>query len=155
MPSLPLTGSCQCGAIRYRIARAPLMIYNCHCTNCQKISGSAFSTPMAVMEDSFQITQGDPRKLEWASDVGSMRYGLFCGDCGNRVAHGQTPTRGVLSIRSGTLDDTSWIIPVGDIWTTSAQSWTKMSPERLQYPRQPEDYAALFAAFSGLGLFPA
>ena len=84
-----------------------------------------------------------------------MRYGLFCGDCGNRVAHGQTPTRGVLSIRSGTLDDTSWIIPVGDIWTTSAQSWTKMSPERLQYPRQPEDYAALFAAFSGLGLFPA
>jgi len=154
MPSLPLTGQCQCGAVRYEIRSAPLMIYNCHCTNCQKISGSAFSTPMAVLEDSFSVTRGTPKRLEWTSDVGSTRYGLLCGECGNRIAHGQVPSRGVLSVRSGTLDDTSWIEPVGDIWTNSAQDWIKLSGERLQYPRQPEDYSAMFAAFAALNLFP-
>jgi len=155
LPDLPLKGRCQCGDIRYEITRPPLMIYNCHCTNCQKISGSAFSTPMAVMEDSLRFTQGTPRQLNWQSDVGSTRFGLFCGNCGNRIAHGQTPTRGILSVRSGTLEDAKWVRPVGDIWTTSAQEWTTFSDDRLQYPKQPEDYSALVARFSALGLFPS
>lgn len=120
MPTLPQTGRCQCGEIEYTITAAPLLSYNCHCTNCQRISGSPFATTMAVAETGFKITKGTPKRHEWPSDVGSQRYGNFCGDCGTRIAHGVDPSVGVLSVRTGTLDDTSWVHPVGDTWTSSA-----------------------------------
>ena len=64
MVPLPLSGGCQCGALRYEIRQAPLMAYNCHCTNCQRIGGGAFSTPITVLEDAFVFTQGEPRTFE-------------------------------------------------------------------------------------------
>ncbi len=44
MVQLPLAGGCMCGALRYEVSAPPLMVYNCHCTNCQKIGGTAFNT---------------------------------------------------------------------------------------------------------------
>ncbi len=154
MTTLPLAGGCQCGAVRYEVTAPPMMVYNCHCTNCQRISGGAFSTPATILEGTFRFTKGEPRKVEWSADSGTKRFGWICGHCGCRIAHGQEPTNGVLSLRTGTLDDRTWVTPVGDIWTQSAQSWVKTPPERLQFPRQPSDYSGMVAAFRDLGHFP-
>lgn len=147
MVTLPLPGGCQCGALRYEITQPPLMVYNCHCTNCQTIGGGAFSTPVTVLESGFSFTQGQARTFEWASDGGNRRFGWFCGDCGTRMAHGGIPGNGILSVRSGTLDDTAWIEPVGDIWTQSAQPWVTLSSDRLKAERQPTDYAPFVERF--------
>jgi hypothetical protein len=104
------------------------------------------------MEASFAFTQGEPRTFEWASDAGNRRFGWFCGDCGSRIAHGQTPSTGVLSLRSGTLDDASWIEPVGDIWTRSAQPWVSFG-DRLRTEQQPTDYAPFVERFRQQGRF--
>ena len=53
MVKLPLVGGCQCGALRYEVSAAPVMVYNCHCTNCQKIGGGAFST----LSDMWRFTE--------------------------------------------------------------------------------------------------
>lgn len=151
MVTLPLVGGCQCGALRYEIKQAPLMVYNCHCTNCQTIGGGAFSTPVTVIEASFAFTKGQPKTVEWTSDAGNLRYGWFCADCGTRIAHGQRPG-GVLSLRGGTLDDTSWIEPVGDIWTRSAQPWVVFG-DRLKIEQQPTDYAPFVERFRRQGRF--
>jgi hypothetical protein len=147
MVDLPLVGGCQCGGLRYAISEPPLMVYNCHCTNCQKIGGGAFSTPVTVREASFAFTKGEPRTYEWTSDGGNRRYGWFCGSCGCRIAHGQVTARGVLSVRGGTLDDASWLEPVGDIWTRSAQPWVWNASERIRADRQPTDYAPFIERF--------
>jgi hypothetical protein len=152
MVPLPLVGGCQCGALRYAIAQPPLMVYNCHCTNCQTVGGGAFSTPVTVIESSFAFTKGQPKTIEWASDAGNRRFGWFCGDCGSRIANGQIPG-GVLSVRGGTLDDTSWIEPVGDIWTRSAQPWVVFSGDRLKTDQQPTDYAPFIERFRRQGRF--
>jgi hypothetical protein len=144
--SMPLKGGCQCGSLRYEISQAPLMIYNCHCTNCQTIGGGAFGTPAAILESSFAFTNGEPRSYQWSSDAGNSRFGWFCGDCGTRIAHGQVPSIGVLSLRSGTLDDTSWVEPVGDIWTRSAQSWA-LAGDRIRTEQQPGDYGPFVERF--------
>jgi hypothetical protein len=154
MVKLPLVGGCQCGSLRYEITLAPLMVYNCHCTNCQKIGGGAFSTPVTVLEAGLVFVRGAPRDVEWRSDAGNVRFGWFCGDCGSRIANGQRPTNGVLSVRAGTLDDTSWVRPVGDIWVRSAQPWVTLPPERLAFERQPPDYAAFLEAFRAQRHFP-
>jgi hypothetical protein len=155
MAALPLEGGCQCGALRYRVSAAPLMVYNCHCTNCQRIGGGAFSTPVTIVENAFAFTSGEPAKIAWTSDAGTKRWGWYCGACGSRIAHGQTPAIGVLSLRGGTLDDTSWIEPVGDIWVKSAQPWVRFVEGGLRTEQQPSDYGPFVAKFRDQGRFPA
>jgi hypothetical protein len=155
MAKLPLEGGCHCGTVRYRVSAAPLMVYNCHCTNCQKIGGGAFSTPVTILEPSFAFAKGEPAKVEWTSDAGTKRWGWYCSACGSRIAHGQTPSIGVLSLRGGTLDDTSWIEPVGDIWTKSAQPWVRFVEGGIRAERQPSDYGPFVARFRAQGRFPA
>ena len=152
MPKLPLVGGCQCGALRYAVTQPPLMIYNCHCTNCQTIGGGAFGTPAAILESSFSFTKGEPKTCEWTSDGGNRRFGWFCGDCGTRIAHGQGVS-GILSLRSGTLDDTSWVEPVGDIWTRSAQPWALEGSDRLRTEQQPTDYGPFMERYRAQGRF--
>jgi hypothetical protein len=153
MVALPLTGGCQCGALRYEITQPPLMIYNCHCTNCRKIGGGAFATPITVLEATFAFTQGTPHTYEWKSDAGNTRFGWLCPTCGSRIAHGQTPSSSVLSVRSGTLDDSSWVEPVGDIWTRSALPWVSLSGQRIEVEQQPTDYAPFVERFRRQGHF--
>ncbi|MEQ9314457.1 MAG: GFA family protein [Henriciella sp.] len=153
MPKLPLTGGCQCGALRYEINAAPLMVYNCHCTNCQRISASAFNMSMAVLRETLTFTNGEPVRHEWDSGVGTRRYGLLCRTCGTRIAHGMVPEGPVNSLRAGTLDDPSWISPVADIWTRSAHPWALDPENRLQYEKQPEDYGPIMQAFAAQANF--
>jgi len=47
---LPQTGGCHCGAIRYEITEEPQSVYTCHCTDCQRLTSSAFSMGVVVSE---------------------------------------------------------------------------------------------------------
>jgi len=145
--ALPIEGGCQCGALRYQIVTPPLMIYACHCANCQRIAGSAFGLAATITEDSLEFTSGTPQKVEWLSDAGNERYGTFCGDCGCRIAHGQTPTNGILSLRAGTFDDPSWVAPSGHIWTRSAQPWFEFKDDDILCEEQPTDYVPFIEKF--------
>jgi hypothetical protein len=68
---LPLTGSCPCGAIRYEIARPPIGMYTCHCTDCQRITNSAFSIRMVVPADAVSLS-GETRTMQSVADSGPI-----------------------------------------------------------------------------------
>ncbi len=145
--SLPIEGGCQCGALRYEISKPIPMIYCCHCANCQKQTGGSFVLSATVYEDALVFTKGEPAKTEWTSDAGNHRFGLFCGDCGSRIANGQTPSIGVYSVRAGTFDDPSWIAPAAHTWTKSAQPWIKFADDDILVEAQPTDYAPIVERF--------
>lgn len=151
--SLPLTGRCQCGALSYSLSAPPLMIYACHCTNCQKQTGSAFVLSATVLESALSFTSGEPSRFEWTSDAGNRRFGLFCGACGTRIVNGQAPSIGMYSLRAGTLDDTSWVRPAGHIWLRSAQPWFRPAPDDVTCEKQPTDYGPFVARFATLATF--
>jgi hypothetical protein len=153
MVKLPLEGGCHCEALRYEVRAAPVMVYNCHCRFCQKVSGAAFNTSVTIQEPAFSFTKGEPKRIEWPSDAGTMRFGWFCVGCGSRITQGSMPSKGVLSLRSGTLDDTSWVEPVGDIWTVSAQPWVRFLEGGIRAEKQPADYAPFIAKFRAQGRF--
>jgi hypothetical protein len=75
----PLTGGCQCGKLRYELSEAPRLVYCCHCTSCQKITASAFSITVIVIEEAFHLTAGQPIFPERVADSGRVytRWGLF------------------------------------------------------------------------------
>jgi hypothetical protein len=144
---LPLTGACQCRALRYEIDAEPLALYACHCTECQKQSASAFALSMLVPRAAVRVTQGEPREWVRRADSGRTMSCMFCAQCGTRVFHLPHSNTQVTVIKPGTLDDTSWFDPVGHIWTRSAQPWVDIPADTVNYEVQPPDQAKLIAAW--------
>ncbi|MEO0393022.1 MAG: GFA family protein [Pseudomonadota bacterium] len=146
VPDLPLTGGCQCGAVRYRITAPPLTLYACHCTECQKQSASAFGLSLRVPKEAVELT-GETASMSRSDPDAPFTEGVFCPACGTRIMH-RRPTRDTVNIKAGTLDDTSWLMPIGHLWTQSAQAGFRPHPDDILYDRQPDDYEALIAAWS-------
>jgi hypothetical protein len=121
---LPQTGGCQCRTIRYEITEAPQLVTTCHCTDCQRITGSAFSLGVALPETAFRLTAGQPRALLRMADSGRLNTRFVCPDCASWVY--SLPRSGVIRVRGGTLDDTSWLRPTRHIWTRSKQPWVHL-----------------------------
>ena len=110
-PSLPMTGGCQCGAIRYEITSFPLLLYTCNCTDCQRQTGSAFALNMPVRFADFRILQGEPNGWHHTSPNGTPVISRFCGNCGTRLYGERAGRPETISLRAGTLE-TSWLVPV-------------------------------------------
>ena len=118
-----LTGRCQCGGVAYKVTAEPDMLIVCHCTDCQKQSGSAFGLVMVVPEGGFELTRGAVKTFDGVAASGKAKQGAFCPDCGCRIYHKNEARPGKISIRAGTLDDTSGLQPQAHIWTKSKQPW--------------------------------
>jgi hypothetical protein len=58
---LPLAGGCRCGAIRYEITDEPAVMFACHCTACQRFTGTAFGMGLVVRPTGFHLTRSTPR----------------------------------------------------------------------------------------------
>ncbi len=145
---LPLAGGCQCGACRYEITERPLTVYVCHCTDCQRQAGSAFGMSMPVPRAGFAVTKGTPNQWRRTAASGRSVDCACCPDCGTRLFHLPTRNDAIVNVKPGTLDATSWLHPVGHLWTASAQPWVAIAPDVLSYPGQPPDFEALFAAWA-------
>ena len=118
-----ISGSCLCGAIKYSCAAPAAMTAMCHCKNCQKQSGSAFSINLAVPKDALQFTSGTPKTYEDKGESGMPVYRHFCANCGSPIYSGVAAMPQLAFLKAGTLDDTSWVKPAVDVWCNSAQSW--------------------------------
>jgi hypothetical protein len=98
-----------------------------------------------VREPTVEV-MGDVLK-EWVRTTPSGRQMAcrFCGACGTRLFHQVLSNPGVLSIKPGTLADTSRLRPVGHIWVASKQPWLRLEDDCLQYLGNPESYETLVA----------
>ena len=137
-------GGCQCGALRYRVRLSEaLTLYRCHCRECQKQTSSAFGMSMILPEAAFSMTRGEP--LSWSSraDSGRIVNCFFCGACGCRLLHKSPSRPGRINLKPGTLDDTTWLQPVVQVWTKAAQPWLRLTGDLPSFPGQPEDLPAL------------
>lgn len=156
MPA-PYDGGCLCGAVRYRLADEPLTLYACHCTNCQRQTGSAFGLSMIVARESVSLLRGEPRSFRVTLEDGLTRQGRFCGECATRLWGEPPKYPQVFVLRPGTLDDTTWLRPVAHIWTRSAQPWLTIPPDALHFDAQPgdDDRTAMLRAWRDRAAHPA
>src|SRR5262247_2059968 len=116
-------GGCQCGAVRYRIAGEPVSVAICHCTECQKQSGSAFGMSFIVARDAFQLLRGTLKSFTRKANSGRPLVCAFCPECGTRIYHQPGWLETVVSVKPGTLDDTSFLRPTVQVWTSRRQPW--------------------------------
>jgi hypothetical protein len=133
----PSDGGCACGSIRYRCTEAPVAMFNCHCTDCQRASGGAFVTVALVREAALNIVTGRPTYYRSLSAAGRWTDRGFCSTCGTPLFAKGEVAPGYISIKPGSLDDASWFRPTIDTWAPSAPAWMHMDPALRKAQKTP------------------
>ena len=146
-----MLGGCLCGALRYRLTEDPIAFYVCHCTECQRRSGSAFGLSMIVRTDALELISGSPAMFEVELPEGRRDRGRFCLSCATRLWHETDAYPQIRGLRPGTLDEASRYTPYGDVWTRSAQPWVSFTAGP-QFEQQPDDPLALVKAWRSRGV---
>lgn len=75
-------GGCACGALRYRVTANPLIVYACHCRNCQRLTGSAFVTNIWIERKFIESLSGTPKSFKLSGGSGKPHEVFFCDRCG-------------------------------------------------------------------------
>jgi hypothetical protein len=148
LPSFPVAGGCQCRTVRYEITAAPLSVYNCHCKDCQRSSGSTHTMSMFVRREDFRVVSGDLATYDKAADSGRTVRMQGCSQCGTKLWNEPLAAPQFIVLKPGTLDDMSWAAPIGNIWTASKAPWVVIDETLLNYPGQPPDRQPLFDAWT-------
>lgn len=123
--SIGREGRCACGEVRYRLTAEPLFVHCCHCSNCQRQTGSAFVVNLLIEADHVELTAGEPQAVDVPRDDGSAQRIFRCPTC--QVAlfseYGRPEVR---FVRAGTLDDPSTVAPDVHIFTRSKAPWVAL-----------------------------
>ena len=147
LPEFPVEGGCVCGAVRYRLNASPLSVYNCHCKDCQRFSGAAWSMSMIVRDADFDLLSGTLAHYPRKADSGNVIAMNFCAHCHGWIWN-DPPSPGIKVVRAGTLDDLDWAPPVGNIWTDSKAKWVDIDPTQVNFARGATDRTPLFEAWT-------
>jgi hypothetical protein len=147
LPEFPVEGGCICGAVRYRVTAPPLGVYNCHCKDCQRSAGSAFSASMIVRRADFTVTAGETLIFDKRADSGRIVRQHSCPTCHTRLFNEPATSADTIILRPGTLDDSSWAVPAGNIWTESRAPWVEIDWSLPHFPGQPQSREPLFEAW--------
>ena len=116
-------GGCLCGAIRFRAGRDPSRTVVCHCTFCQRLTGSAFAV-WPVFAETEVALRGEHSRYEHRSDEsGRWIHLFFCPRCGTTIYSRWQEDKGELALLGGTFDETGWISVSRHVWTRSKQPW--------------------------------
>ncbi len=127
--SLPLTGHCGCGAVRFEIAEPLAGAAYCHCTRCQRRSGTAAPASAKIAPGSLQLTAGEEQLRDWTPPGGLSK--AFCGECGSAL-FGRDPESGEISVvRLGAVDGDPGIRPQAHQFVAYAAPWEPIAEDGL------------------------
>jgi hypothetical protein len=135
---LPLTGGCACGAIRYETTAEPVVMFHCHCRDCQRASGGPFTSFVIVPAEAFRFSQGSVRLHDSPSHRGGKTHRGFCADCGSPILAKTDANPDIVAIRTASMDDPSWFNLEMNVWTSDAHPWDQMNPALPKFEKYPQ-----------------
>ena len=127
---MALEGGCACGAIRYRLTAAPMIVHACHCRDCQRLSGSAFALNLWIERQFVEAAGSEPVVFAVPPGGSGKPHDVFaCGKCGTHLWNKYHAAPGdTVLLCGGTLDDPTAVTPDGHIFTRSKLPWLQLPP---------------------------
>lgn len=132
-----ITGRCNCGGARYKIAGAPVAVVACHCRNCQRQSGTAYSVNLIVAAASLTIEGNLSRYEDVKTESGKPVLREFCHRCGSPIRSIASANPTLVAMKAGTLDDPSDFAPSLHIWTCEMVNWVAVPEGLPRFPKGP------------------
>ena len=112
------------GAVRYVLKGEPRAIAICHCKQCQRQSGSAFSFNLVTREADYEQS-GETTVYVDTGDSGQPVYRHFCGLCGSAILAKTALLPGKVVVKAGSLDSIEGLQPKTEIYTDRAVKWLR------------------------------
>ena len=131
-------GGCSCGQVRYEISSDPLIVHCCHCSYCQRQTGTAFALNALFEADKVTFIQGEVEEINTNSPSGKGQIIARCPQCKTAVWSNYNMggiKKGIRFIRVGTLDNPEQLPPDVHIYTVSKQPWVNLSNEERIYEK--------------------
>jgi hypothetical protein len=133
-----ITGRCLCGAVTYSTDADPVLQAVCHCTDCQRQTGSPFTVIVGVPRAAFTVEGSTLASVATVGeDHGGETQRSFCTACGSPVFSVAAVAPELALIKAGTLDDASWVKPTIEAWTSSQQPWSPRFEQTARLERGP------------------
>ena len=129
MSGTPLTGGCNCGAVRFEMTAPLLGASYCHCRRCQRRTGAAASPNARAAPGSFHVVAGEDRLRAWTPGDGYEKW--FCGDCGSSLFSRHPTNAGQIGVRMGAFDHDPGVRPAVRFWVGSAAAWEEIPDDGL------------------------
>ncbi len=129
-----ITGGCLCGQVRFTITARPKLQLACHCSNCRKQSGAAFSISALVPKDDIEFTGTTKTYLD-TGDSGNEIPRVFCPNCGSPLYSVVAARPDAIALKAGAIDNPDWFKPRVNLWTDSALPWVAIDPDCKNFPR--------------------
>jgi hypothetical protein len=134
MPDLPLTGGCNCGAVRFEVSEPLLGANYCHCRRCQRRTGAAASAQARPAPGSFRLLSGAEALKAWRPQDGWEK--VFCGECGSQLFSRDPEAPERMAIRLGAFDGDPGVRPGARQFVAYAAPWEPIPDDGLE--RFPE-----------------
>lgn len=129
MPPPPLSGSCGCGAVAFEVNAPLLGAAYCHCTRCQKRTGTAAQASARAAPGSVSVTAGQAHLRDWSPPGGLAK--AFCGQCGSHL-FGRDPETGEISIvRMAAIEGDPGVRPQARQFVAYAAAWEPIPDDGL------------------------
>lgn len=117
-------GGCTCGSVRYRLTRKPMFVHCCHCTWCQRDSGTAFALNALIETTEVDLLSGTLEAVDTPTESGKGQMFMRCPTCRATVySHYTGAGQSVAFVRVGTLDEPGRVPPDIHIFTRSKLPW--------------------------------
>jgi hypothetical protein len=129
-PESPLQGGCLCGAVRFELTAPLLSAGYCHCTHCQRRTGTGSSANARAPQHGFELLQGEAELRAFSPPQGRPK--LFCSRCGSALFSGDPLSDDQVAVRLGTLDRDPGIRPSYRQFVASAAPWEPIPRDRLE-----------------------
>jgi len=131
---MTLTGGCLCGRVRFELSEPPVAASYCHCTRCQRRTGTAASAQARIAPGSLRITAGEELVRAFEPPGGFAKE--FCSACGSALWSRNPEDSEVISIRMGAFDSDPGVRPAYRQFVAYAAPWEPLPDDGL--PRYPE-----------------
>lgn len=129
-----LTGACLCGGVRFEVTEAPLTASYCHCTRCQRRTGTAASAQARFAPGAVRIVEGE-QLVKWFAPQAGFHKG-FCSECGSALFSRPPGDGAPTGVRLGAFDGDPGIRPEYHQFVEYAAAWEPIPEDGL--PRYPE-----------------
>ena len=140
-----MDGGCDCGEVRYRMSRAPMIVHCCHCRWCQRETGASFALNAMVEAEHVELLKGAPELVDTPSESGKGQQIARCPTCRIAVwSHYAGAGQKACFVRIGTLDEPDRLPPDIHVFTASKQPWVLI----------PEGTPAFKAFYSAKEVWP-
>jgi hypothetical protein len=124
-----LTGGCACGAVRFAVSGAPTAAAYCHCTRCQKRTGTAAQASARVVAGSVSLTEGAEHVRDWRPEGGLAKS--FCGKCGSHLFARDRDSEEIRVVRMSAFDEDPGVRPAAHQFVAYAAPWEPIHDDGL------------------------